>query len=75
MLSLRVCASEFVVDFFLVILKACLGLVSVLLTLSPVLITLTKTYSEDTIWALAISLSAVHLAMFDYSYVAGVTAE
>lgn len=46
-----------------------------LLALSPVLRTLTAAYSSDTIWALAIVLSAVHLATHDYGFVNGSSAE
>ncbi|CAM9921966.1 unnamed protein product, partial [Phaeothamnion confervicola] len=37
-------------------------------TMAPVLRTLTVSYSDDTIYALAITLSALHLAFHDYSY-------
>jgi len=42
-------------------------LLCLLLLLSPVLHTLTRAVSPDTVWALAIVLSAVHMAGFDYA--------
>jgi phosphatidylinositol glycan class C protein len=38
----------------------------ILRVLAPVLRTLTSSYSEDTIWALALTLSAVHVFVHDY---------
>ena len=43
-------------------------LVGWLLCISPVLATLTRTFSDDTICALTISLFLVHLALHDYEY-------
>ena len=40
-----------------------------LLGLSPVLKTLTQSYSSDTIWALTITLSAIHLIFHDYQFI------
>jgi len=40
-----------------------------LFTLSPVLKTLTHSYSSDTIWALTFFLMAIHIAFHDYSYI------
>lgn len=48
-----VCLSSFVVIFRI---------------MAPVLRTLTVSYSDDTIYALAVMLSFVHLAFHDYSY-------
>ena len=39
-----------------------------LMGLSPVLKTLTSTYSTDTVWALTISLCILHVVFHDYSY-------
>lgn len=36
--------------------------------MAPVLRTLTVSYSDDTIYALAVTLSFLHLAFHDYSY-------
>eukprot|EP00457_Paulinella_chromatophora_P013281 gb/GEZN01013565.1/.p1 GENE.gb/GEZN01013565.1/~~gb/GEZN01013565.1/.p1 ORF type:complete len:321 (+),score=2.02 gb/GEZN01013565.1/:38-1000(+) len=44
-------------------------LAGVLLGLSPVLQTLTSTYSSDTIWALTFLLMTLHLIAHDYSYI------
>ena len=44
-----------------------------LLCLSPVLATLTRTFSEDTICALTIALFLVHLCLHDYEYVLNYT--
>eukprot|EP01027_Heterolobosea_sp_BB2_P015384 GEZU01022010.1.p1 GENE.GEZU01022010.1~~GEZU01022010.1.p1 ORF type:complete len:186 (-),score=34.32 GEZU01022010.1:57-614(-) len=44
-------------------------IIAVLLAFSPVLRTLTVTYTNDTIWSLTIFLLAVHLFAHDYSYV------
>eukprot|EP00808_Paulinella_micropora_P029212 g48460.t1 len=44
-------------------------LAAILLGLSPVLQTLTSTYSSDTIWALSFLLLALHLIAHDYSYI------
>ena len=43
-------------------------LVGWLLCISPVLATLTRTFSDDTICALTLTLFAAHLAMHDYQY-------
>jgi hypothetical protein len=40
-----------------------------LLFLSPLLNTLTYSYSSDTIWTLTFLLSAVHLLWFDYRWI------
>ena len=47
-------------DFFI--------MTSVLLLLSPIFHTMTKSYSDDTIWALSIALSFVHVIFADYNY-------
>lgn len=44
-------------------------IVAILLTLSPVLRTLTEAYSDDTIWSMTIMLLAIHLFAHDYSFV------
>jgi len=49
--------------------KRMLLLTGTLFAFSPVLQTLTKTYSHDTIWALTFLFSAIHLALHDYKYV------
>ena len=41
----------------------------VLLFMSPLLNTLTRAYSSDTIWALTFLLSAIHLLCFDYGWI------
>uniref|UniRef100_A0A7S1G7J0 Phosphatidylinositol N-acetylglucosaminyltransferase n=1 Tax=Bicosoecida sp. CB-2014 TaxID=1486930 RepID=A0A7S1G7J0_9STRA len=41
--------------------------VTVLLTLSPLLFTLTRSYASDTIWALSITLGVLALSLHDYS--------
>ena len=43
-------------------------LVGWLLCISPVLATLTRTFSDDTICALTLSLFLAHLALYDYEY-------
>ncbi|CAI5736974.1 unnamed protein product [Hyaloperonospora brassicae] len=50
-------------------LKSCLLFCATLSLLSPVLRTLTKSYANDTIWALATSLGLLHLVTHDYNYV------
>eukprot|EP00667_Euglena_gracilis_P021655 EG_transcript_23812 len=44
-----------------------------LLLLSPVMHSLTYTYSDDTIWALAILFMVINMAFTDYRYVSGAT--
>lgn len=46
-----------------------------LMLLSPVLHTLTRSYTDDTIWALTILLGAIHLAFADYAYLNAHTSE
>ncbi|OQS01945.1 phosphatidylinositol N-acetylglucosaminyltransferase subunit C [Thraustotheca clavata] len=41
--------------------------------LSPVLRTLTESYAADSIWALSISLTGIHLISHDYTYINGTT--
>ena len=50
-------------------LKTILILIVILLVLSPVMRTLTRSYSNDTIYALSLILAFVHLFAYDYSYV------
>jgi phosphatidylinositol glycan class C protein len=50
-------------------LSSCLLFCATLSLLSPVLRTLTRSYADDTIWALATSLGLVHLITHDYNYV------
>ncbi|DBA00840.1 TPA: hypothetical protein N0F65_008483 [Lagenidium giganteum] len=50
-------------------LGSCLLFGATLLILSPVLRTLTKSYADDTIWALASFLAFVHIVSHDYTYV------
>lgn len=50
-------------------LTSCFLFGATLSILSPVLRTLTKSYADDTIWALASCLAAVHLISHDYMYV------
>ncbi len=47
--------------------------VMVLLFLSPVLGTLTSPYSNDTLYALVVILTTVHMFTQDYSYLNGYT--
>jgi len=42
--------------------------VGIIWALSPVLQTLTSTYSDDTMWALTIFFSFLHVALFDYMH-------
>ena len=46
-------------------------LLGVLLALSPVLATLTNSFSNDTIYALSIMLMIIHVVSHDYGYVIG----
>eukprot|EP01012_Entosiphon_sulcatum_P042949 TRINITY_DN57087_c0_g1_i1.p1 TRINITY_DN57087_c0_g1~~TRINITY_DN57087_c0_g1_i1.p1 ORF type:complete len:309 (-),score=62.72 TRINITY_DN57087_c0_g1_i1:147-1073(-) len=46
---------------------------SILLIMSPVMHSLTLTYSNDTIWALTITLLTVHTLFYDYKYVNAIT--
>ncbi|KAF0748311.1 hypothetical protein AaE_007385 [Aphanomyces astaci] len=41
--------------------------------LSPVLRTLTESYAVDTIWALSVALTGIHLITHDYTYINGTT--
>uniref|UniRef100_A0AAV1TN60 Phosphatidylinositol N-acetylglucosaminyltransferase n=1 Tax=Peronospora matthiolae TaxID=2874970 RepID=A0AAV1TN60_9STRA len=50
-------------------LRSCLLFCATLSLVSPVLRTLTKSYANDTIWALATSLGLLHLVTHDYNYV------
>jgi phosphatidylinositol glycan class C protein len=50
-------------------LKARTILVLIMWVLSPVLLSLTKSYSDDTIWAQAVALSVLHLFCHDYYFV------
>ncbi|KAG6969683.1 hypothetical protein JG687_00003055 [Phytophthora cactorum] len=50
-------------------LSSCLLFCATLSLLSPVLRTLTKSYADDTIWALATFLGLLHLITHDYNYV------
>ena len=50
-------------------LRSCLLFCATLSLVSPVLQTLTKSYANDTIWALATSLGLLHLVTHDYNYV------
>eukprot|EP00744_Colponema_vietnamica_P018229 GILI01025711.1.p1 GENE.GILI01025711.1~~GILI01025711.1.p1 ORF type:complete len:337 (+),score=56.60 GILI01025711.1:168-1178(+) len=50
-------------------LKSGCILIFTLLSLSPVLQTLTRTYSNDTIYSLTITLSILHVFLFDYTYI------
>lgn len=50
-------------------LGSCLLFCATLSILSPVLRTLTESYADDTIWALAYFLALVHLVTHDYNYV------
>jgi phosphatidylinositol N-acetylglucosaminyltransferase subunit C len=43
--------------------------VSILFALSPVLKTLTRSYSSDTIYALTMGFCAIHIFLYDYSYI------
>ena len=49
--------------------KRLLIFAGILYWFSPVLQTLTSSYSSDTIWALTIGLTALHTASHDYSYI------
>ncbi len=42
---------------------------SILLAMSPVLKTLTSSFSSDTIYALTMTFCAMHVFLYDYSYV------
>ncbi|EQC38343.1 hypothetical protein SDRG_04060 [Saprolegnia diclina VS20] len=53
--------------------KECLLFTATLSILSPVLRTLTESYAADTIWALSISLTGIHLISHDYTYINGTT--
>lgn len=50
-------------------LRSCFLFCATLSLLSPVLRTLTKSYADDTIWALAVIFACVHLISHDYCYV------
>ena len=50
------------------VLRAAVILGLALVLLSPVLHTMTKTYSDDTIWALSILLGFLHVVTADYDY-------
>ncbi|KAG7393236.1 hypothetical protein PHYPSEUDO_011241 [Phytophthora pseudosyringae] len=50
-------------------LSSCLLFCATLSLLSPVLRTLTRSYADDTIWALATFLGLLHLITHDYNYV------
>ncbi|RLN67829.1 hypothetical protein BBP00_00001369 [Phytophthora kernoviae] len=50
-------------------LSSCLLFCATLSLLSPVLRTLTKSYADDTIWALASFLGLLHIITHDYNYV------
>ena len=50
-------------------LKSCALFAAILHLISPVLRTLTESFSDDTIWALSLVLTAVHLGVHDFSYV------
>ncbi|TMW62986.1 hypothetical protein Poli38472_005604 [Pythium oligandrum] len=50
-------------------LRSCLLFCATLSLLSPVLRTLTRSYADDTIWALAALFALVHLISHDYVYV------
>ncbi|CAH0488084.1 unnamed protein product [Peronospora farinosa] len=50
-------------------LSSCLLFCATLSLMSPVLRTLTKSYADDTIWALATFLGLLHLITHDYNYV------
>ena len=52
-------------------IKQMLVLILMLILLSPVFQTLTVTYSDDTIWALAIISMFVHILATDYDYLNG----
>lgn len=45
----------------------------ILMAASPVLHTLTSSYSTDTIYVLAVLLGAIHLFFFDFAYMLGMT--
>jgi hypothetical protein len=51
--------------------EMCALFVIVILLLAPIFRTLTKSYTDDTIWALAITLCFVHLVFADYDYMNG----
>ena len=46
-------------------------LIGVLLALSPVLATLTNSFSNDTIYALTTMLMVIHVVSHDYGYILG----
>jgi phosphatidylinositol glycan class C protein len=50
-------------------IRARMVLIALLWVLSPVLLSLTKSYSDDTIWAQAIALSILHLFFHDYYFI------
>ena len=52
-------------------LSSLIVLVGVLLALSPVLATLTNSFSDDTIWVLTILLMLIHVVFHDYGYIIG----
>jgi phosphatidylinositol glycan class C protein len=62
-------SKTFTIDEFLGYVKDFFLMTSVLLLLSPIFHTMTKSYSDDTIWALSILLAGVHLIFADYDYV------
>lgn len=49
--------------------RQCFLFISMLSILSPVLRTLTVSYADDSIWALAIAFAVLHLMCHDYTYV------
>ena len=50
-------------------IKNCALFIVIVLVFSPVLRTLTKTFSDDTIYALTIWLFLIHLMFYDYTFV------
>ena len=56
-----------VTEFLLHNVKMMLLLGGALLGLSPVLMTLTSSYSSDTIWFLTFSLYSIHIVFHDYT--------
>ncbi|KAJ5068386.1 phosphatidylinositol n-acetylglucosaminyltransferase subunit c [Anaeramoeba ignava] len=61
------------INKFLHHLKVLLVLLVLLYCVSPVLRTLTQTFSPDTIWALTIILFVIHLLSQDYDYINGLS--
>lgn len=58
-------------ELFVSNLSSLIVLVGVLLALSPVLATLTNSFSDDTIWVLTILLMLIHVVFHDYGYIIG----